>query len=84
MPLHFSSRSDALRREEEEKAYIKQEEGGIDGATGIQPLVAEADDEDEEENVSAWRDSGIGTSLEEGDRRGVQRRRKALFGGRSG
>ena len=83
MPLHFSSRGDALKHEEEDRQRIKEEEE-IERTTGIHPLVAEADDEDEEDNVAAWRDSGIGTSLEEGDRRGVQKRRRALFGGRGG
>ena len=78
MPLHFS------RTEENNRTRIKEEE--IESTTGIQPLVIEADDEEEEEDedrdVASWRDSGIGTSLDEGDRdrRGVQRRR-ALFSG---
>ena len=81
MPLHFSSRREALKREEEERIKIKEEEE-IERTTGIQPLVAEADDEDEEAgDPLGWRDSGIGTSLEEGDRRGVQRRKRNMFGG---
>ncbi|MCJ1253250.1 hypothetical protein MMC24_001061 [Lignoscripta atroalba] len=86
MPLHFSSRHDGLKTEEEDRAHIKEEEE-IERTTGIQPLVGEADDEDEEEDERdgvSFRDSGIGTSLEEGDRRAGQRRRKALFSGRTG
>ena len=77
MLLRYTGRHDAAKREEEE-ARVKEEE--IERTTGIQPLIAEADDEDDEDFGGALgRDSGVGTSLEEGDRRGVQRR-KALFG----
>lgn len=79
MPLRYTGRHDTTKREEEE-ARVKEEE--IERTTGIPPLIAEADDEDDEDfGGSLGRDSGLGTSLEEGDRRGVQRRRKALFGG---
>ena len=82
MPLHFSSRAEAKKREEDDPRVKKEEVDEIERTTGIQPLVAEADDEDEEDDaeVFSFRDSGIGTSLDEGDRRGVQRRRKGLFG----
>ena len=83
MPLHFSGRGEVRNRDEDD-ARVKQEEvDEIERTTGTQPLVAEADDEDEEDDgeVLSFRDSGIGTSLDEGDRRGVQRRRKGLFGG---
>ena len=81
MPLHFSNRREAFKYEEEERVKLEEEEE-IERTTRIQPLVAEADDEDEDEDdPMGWRDSGLGTSLEEGDRRGVQRRRKNLFGG---
>ncbi|KAA6410430.1 MAG: tubulin-tyrosine ligase [Lasallia pustulata] len=79
MPLRYTGRHDAAKREEEE-ARVKEEE--IERTTGIQPLMAEADDEDDEDfGGTLGRDSGLGTSLDEGDRRGVERRRKALFGG---
>ncbi|MCJ1389146.1 hypothetical protein MMC18_002000 [Xylographa bjoerkii] len=86
MPLHFSSRTEAMQMEEEDPRVKKEEVDEIERTTEIQPLVAEADDEDEEDDAEAFsfRDSGIGTSLEEGDRRGVQRRRKGLFGGGGG
>ncbi|KAL8823838.1 MAG: hypothetical protein Q9191_005506 [Dirinaria sp. TL-2023a] len=79
MPLHFSGRRDWVKQEDEEK--MRQET--VVASTSIQPLGAEADDEgDEEEAIASWRDSGIGTSLEDADRRrSVQRRRRALFGG---
>lgn len=79
MPLRYTGRHDAAKREDEE-ARVKEEE--IERTTRIQPLIAEADDEDDDDfGETLGRDSGLGTSLEEGDRRGVQRRRKALFGG---
>ena len=55
---------------------IKQEEEEIERTTGIQPLVAEADDEEDYLDDRRWRDSGIGTSLEEGEKQGIQRRRR--------
>ena len=80
MPLHFSSRNEAIKREGEGMAGVKEEE--IARTTGIQPLVAEADDEedDEDRDLLSWRDSGIGTSLEEGDGRRAQRRRPLVGG----
>ncbi|MCJ1385094.1 hypothetical protein MMC17_008212 [Xylographa soralifera] len=83
MPLHFSGRTEARKREEDDPRVKKEEVDEIERTTGIQPLVAEADDEDEEDDaeVFSFRDSGIGTGLDEGNRRGVQRRRKGLFGG---
>ncbi|MCJ1281670.1 hypothetical protein MMC26_000992 [Xylographa opegraphella] len=83
MPLHFSSRTNTRKREEDD-ARVKQEEADeLERTTRVQPLVAEPDDEDEDDDAEffSFRDSGIGTSLDEGDRRAVQRRRKALFGG---
>lgn len=74
-PLHFTGRNEPMKKEEE-----------LIRSAAIDPLHNEADDEedDEERDTTGWRDSGIGTSLEEGDRReSVQRRRKALFSGRN-
>ena len=45
---------------------------------GLPPLAGEADDEDEEEEAFSFRDSGIGTSVEDG-KRGGRRRRGAAF-----
>ena len=73
MPLRYSS-----RREEK----VKADEEEVIASTSIQPLGAEADDEDDEVDggTRSWRDSGIGTSLEETDRRSnVQRRRRSLM-----
>ena len=82
LPLHFSGRKDGIKLEQEIAETIKQEEDGVLGSTFIQPLGTEADDEDDDEAIISWRDSGIGTSLEDTDRRrSVQKRRKALFGG---
>ena len=76
-------------------SHIKSEhERDLEAEAKIAALIAEADDEDDDddddnfkgeegdEGTASWRDSGIGTSLEEGgDRRSqVNRRRKALFG----
>ena len=75
----------------ESSETIKRE--GDDGFadTMIQPLqttVGEADDEDDFEDEEAlgsgWRDSGIGTGVEEGRAAGIQRRRKALLGSGAG
>ena len=71
-PLHFPGRIESTKNDE---IRIKTEEEEIERTTGIQPLTAEADDEDEFDD-RRWRDSGVGTSLEEGDRRGVQRRKR--------
>jgi seipin len=59
---------------------VKEEDSGefIMDETTIQPLAAEADDEDEEEleAYKGGRDSGIGTSFSEGgERSGIARRR---------
>ncbi|KAL9129542.1 MAG: hypothetical protein Q9217_002029 [Psora testacea] len=75
-PLHYTP------REAEQVPIVKIEEHMEDAP--VQSLAAaavEADDEDNfEEASSAWRDSGIGTSLEDERRAGVHRRRKALMG----
>ena len=75
-PLHFT------KKEEE---GIKREEEEVIRSAAIDPLHNEADDEDDHEGqeTAGWRDSGIGTSLEEGDRRDSVQRRRALFGGRN-
>jgi len=68
-PLRYSRRDD-------DDVEIKQE---VEEPTGIHPLTAEADDEDddsEDAGASSWRDSGIGTGRES-ERRGIQRRRKS-------
>ena len=64
----------------EGRPRIKQEHDDYEQVRAIQPLVAEADDEDEgyDEGSSAWRDSGIGTSRDEHDRSSLQRRRRSL------
>ena len=85
MPLHYSARINRAKKEEDDEKRIKlEEEEEIQRTTGLQPLTAEADDEDDEGEMEGpgWRDSGLGTSLEEGERRGVQRRRKGLEGWR--
>lgn len=84
MPLHFSSRRDSVGREQgEEEERIKREQDNIMASASIQPLGAEADDEDEDGEIGMrpWRDSGIGTSIEETDRRSnVQRRQRSSLG----
>lgn len=78
--MHFTGRNEPTKKEE---ARVKEEEEVLESAA-IDPLHNEADDEedDEERDTTGWRDSGIGTSLEEGDRsESVQRRRRALFSG---
>lgn len=82
MPLHFTGRSDFKREEE-----IKREEDEIMRSTEVQPLAAEADDEDDEDDdmsqeTIGFRDSGIGTGLDDERLASVQRRRKALMNGR--
>ncbi|KAI4288994.1 MAG: hypothetical protein L6R35_001740 [Caloplaca aegaea] len=77
-PLYFSSRGESSGRSDE---LVKEEEDVLQ-STGVQPLIAEADDEGEGAETSGFRDSGIGTSLDEDRRAQVQRRRKALSGGR--
>ncbi len=73
LPLHFTGRGGVKKEEEEE---VKKDE--VLRSTAIQPLVAEADDEDDD--MTEWRDSGIGTGLDEQRLGSVQRRRKALLG----
>lgn len=71
-PLQFTGRGDMKKEEDDEaKDEVLQ---SID----VQPLTAEADDESE--NVTEWRDSGIGTGRDEERLASVQRRRKALLG----
>ena len=71
-PLQFTSPAETgpVKKEEEE-------EEGAEENIDIRRLGAEADDEDEGyAGSSTWRDSGIGTGVDE-DRRGVQRRRRS-------
>lgn len=77
MPLHFSGRRDFKKEEE-----VKREEDEVVRSTNIQPLTTEADDEGDDvtEEMSGWRDSGIGTGLDDERLASVQRRRKALMG----
>ena len=82
LPLHFSGRNNSTKHEDDAMENVKREEDEVMESTSIQPLGAEADDEDDDEAVVSWRDSGVGTSLEDADRRrSVQKRRKALSGG---
>ena len=69
-----SPQLDVIKKEEDEP--------GLSAAVAaMQPLTAEADDEDDFEDAGgSWRDSGVGTSLDEERRTGVQRRRKAVMG----
>lgn len=84
LPLHFIGRKDNIKHEDDLAENVKREEDRHLDAINIQPLGAEADDEDDDEAIVSWRDSGVGTSLEDTDRRrSVQKRRKALFGGSS-
>ena len=73
LPLHFTSRV-GVKEEDDEEA----KKNDVLQSTDIQPLVAEADDEGE--YGTEWRDSGIGTGLDEERLASVQRRRKALLG----
>jgi len=72
MPLRFPVhlRENHTKREEDPTEQIEM-------STNIEPLAAEADDEDEDGELERGRrtDSGIGTSLDESDRRSLQRRR---------
>lgn len=93
-PLHFTraaadsgiKREGSSRREEERAAKLKQEVESQAPETGggMQPFAAiEADDEEDDMDAggASWRDSGIGTSLDDGDRNGAywrQRRRYTL------
>ena len=79
MPLHFSSRRDTVKREQGEvEDKVKREQDSVVASTNIQPLGAEADDEEDEDElgVRSWRDSGLGTSFEEGDRKSSLHRRR--------
>ncbi|KAL8865983.1 MAG: hypothetical protein Q9174_006572 [Haloplaca sp. 1 TL-2023] len=72
-PLHFSSGS----RGDSDIQNLKQEDD-LPTYSTIQPLGAEADDEDDDDFVGGFKDSGIGTSVDEsgrGERGGVQKRR---------
>lgn len=78
-PLHFTGRG-LVKKEEDE--VIKREEDEVMRSIDIQPLAGEADDEDDDTmgELSGWRDSGIGTGLDEERLASVQRRRKAVAG----
>ena len=80
MPLQFTRRPAVVKTEDRN---MKEEEETVQ-LTGVQPLIAEADDEDDDvtEGTSGWRDSGLGTGLDEDRVTNVQRRRKALIGDR--
>lgn len=80
-PLHFTGRKDVKREEE-----IKREEDEVMRSTELQPLAAEADDEEDDmsQGTSGFRDSGIGTGLDDERLASVQRRRKALMNGSDG
>ncbi len=80
MPLQFTRRPDVVNKEDND---VKEEDGTAQ-STGVQSLIAEADDEDDDvtEGTSGWRDSGLGTGLDEDRINSVQRRRKALIGDR--
>ncbi len=76
MPLHFTGRRDVKKEEE-----IKREEDEVIRSTEVQPLAAEADDEDDEDDdmsqeTSSFRDSGIGTGLDDERLASVHRRWK--------
>ncbi len=73
------------------KTEDEDEQEEIERTTNIQPLIAEADDEDDDIlDLGASRDrrsdSGLGTSMDESAarRESVQRRRRNLFGGGGG
>lgn len=79
MPLHYSGRKDLKEGDDS----VKLEEEDSVKSSRIQPLGAEADDEEEcmSPETSGWRDSGIGTGLDEERFASVQRRRKASMDG---
>ncbi len=58
-----------------DEGEVKKEEGEV-RLQALAAKVGEADDEDDGGGGSAWRDSGLGTGIEEVGR-GVQRRRKS-------
>ena len=77
-PLHFTGRRKDIKKEEEMEDEVLK-------STELQPL-AEADDEEDDDDddeisqeTSGFRDSGIGTGLDDERLAGVQRRRKALM-----
>ena len=78
MPLHFTGRGNF----KQEGGQNKRESDEPVQSTNTQPLTNEADDEgyDVTEETIGWRDSGIGTGLDEERLGSVQRRRKALGG----
>lgn len=79
-PLQFTGRGHGSDGGEEDP--VKKEED-VFHTNYVQPLGAEADDEDDDFGVaSGFKDSGIGTSLDEGQEALLQRRRKPLFGNR--
>lgn len=81
MPLRFPvhTRDSHIKREDDDMVEK------VSRSTNVEPLAAEADDEDEEENAlerGRRTDSGIGTSLDELERRNsVQRRRNRPYEG---
>lgn len=83
MPLHFSRRKEAASKGHTER--VKKEEEDFGDSLGLPPLIAEADGEEEDKDITlgGWRDSGIGTSLDDRGRMGIERRR-ALLGGQGG
>ncbi|KAI9724421.1 MAG: hypothetical protein M1812_000489 [Candelaria pacifica] len=74
------------------KTEDEDEQEEIERTTAIEPLIGEADDEEDDDilDLGASRDrrsdSGLGTSMDDSAarREGVQRRRTRLFGGRGG
>jgi hypothetical protein len=84
-PLHYRGGLEQERREE--NARIKREDDAeYERVFGIQPTAIEADDEDEAESpedVGTFRDSGIGTGMDDRGGGGVQRRRKGGTGGKA-
>ena len=80
MPLQFTGRPAVIKKEDNN---VKEEVETVQ-LTGVQSLIAEADDEDDDvfEGISGWRDSGLGTGLDEDRVTNIQRRRKALIGDR--
>ncbi|KAI4196408.1 MAG: hypothetical protein LQ350_006594 [Teloschistes chrysophthalmus] len=78
-PLQFTGRGGGDRGREEDPVKKEEEEEVLQTTSVVQPLGAEADDEDDDFGVaSGFKDSGIGTSLDEAQRtaQAQQRRRK--------
>jgi len=72
MPLHFTARNNLPQHENREERIKEEEE---EGTVGLPPIIGEADDEDEDDERNfSFRDSGIGTSIEDTGR-GARRRR---------